>query len=116
MIHELIIPLSWEHLEDLLSHLDDRLLAGQTPAILRLRAKMITEELFFELLSAEGAKTARLRCTYPAPKTVLLQYLNEKGPILPELTVLSRLLESASAYGIRAQFADGSCTLTIGAR
>lgn len=111
---EVIIPLSWGRVDELLNHIESYLSTKQFPTILRMRTEMVVEELFSALIAAEGAQTARMRCTYPAFQKVLLQYRNEKGPITPDLTVLGNLLNHSCTYGVKAQFADGSCMITVG--
>ena len=111
---EVIIPLSWAHIDEMLNDIDAHLSSKQCPTILRMRTQMVVEELFSSLIIAEGAKTARMRCTYPAPQKILLQYRNENGPLFPELTVLHNLLDHSCTYGVKAQFTDGSCMITVG--
>ena len=111
---EVIIPLDWMHIDELLDHIERQLSAKQFPTILRMRTQMVVEELFSALIAAEGAQTARMRCTYPAAKNVQLQYRNENGPLTPDHTVLNHLLEHSCTYGIKAQFATGSCMITVG--
>lgn len=113
-MQEVIIPLNWGHIDELLNQIEQQLSFKQFPTILRMRAQMVVEELFSVLIAAEGAQTARMRCTFPAPKRILLQYRNEKGPITPDLTVLRNLLDHSCTYGVNAQFADGSCTIMVG--
>ena len=115
-MHELIISLGWEFIDELLEHINHRLLTAGFPTILRLRAQVVVEELFAKLMETEGAKTARLRCTYPASNTVLLQYRNEKGSLDPDLTLLQSLLENDATYGVKATFTDTSCTITVGVK
>lgn len=115
-MQELIISLGWEYIDELLEHMNHQLLTVGFPTILRLRAQVVVEELFSELMATEGAKTARLRCTYPAPNTVLLQYRNEGGSLNPDLTLLHHLLASPAAYGLKAAFTDTSCTITVGVK
>ena len=115
-MQEKIISLGWAYVDELLDHVEQQLSSKQCPTILRLRTQMVIEELLSSLISAEGAQTARVRCTYPAPQKVMLQYRNEKGPIHPDLSVLDSLLEHSCTYGVKAAFADGCCEITIGER
>lgn len=115
-MNELIISLGWEYIDELLEHMNHQLLTAGYPTILRLRAQVIVEELFSELMATEGAKTARLRCTYPAPNTVLLQYRNEKGSLNPDWTFLNQILSAPGSYGVKASFTDTSCTITVGVK
>lgn len=113
---EMIIPLGWEYIDELLERIDRHLMSARMPTILRMRTRVLTEELFYALLSAEGAQTGRLRCTCPAPTQIRLQYRNERGPLEPDLSVLENLLEGAVGYGVKATLEFGSCTLTVGVR
>ena len=113
-MHELIIPLKWEYLDGLLEHINTQLINSRFPTILRLRAQAVVEELFYSLLSFEDVQTARLRCTYPTPQSIMLQYRNEKGALTPDLAVSQRFLSGKSTYGIKAEFSAGSCTITVG--
>lgn len=113
---ERIIPLRWEYIDELLAQIDHHLMSARMPTILRMRARVMTEELFYALTSAEGAQTGRLRCTCPAPNQIRLQYRNERGPLTADLDVLKSLLSSTSGYGIRAEFESGCCTFTVGVR
>lgn len=113
---ELIIPLKWECIDELLEQNDRYLLLGRMPTILRMRTRMLTEELFYALTAADGADTGRLRCTYPAPNQIRLQYRNERGALEAELDVLQSLLKGAAGYGVKVQFENGGCTFTVGVR
>ena len=113
---ERIIPLQWEYIDELLEQIDRHLMAARMPTILRMRARVMTEELFYSLTSAEGAQTGRLRCTCPAPNQIRLQYRNERGPLMADFGVLKSLLSGVSGYGIKAEFEAGCCTFTVGVR
>lgn len=113
---ERIIPLQWECIDELLEQIDRHLMSARMPTILRMRTRVLTEELFYSLVSAEGAKTGRMRCTCPAPNQVRLQYRNERGPLEPDLDVLKSLLSGTSGYGIKGEFERGGCTFTVGVR
>lgn len=115
-MNEKIIPLELEYLNALLRQIDERLLASQLPTVLRMRTNTLVEELFSALMLAEGAQTARMRATYPAPNQVHLQYRNERGALKPDLSMLQRLLQGILGYGIKAKFENGSCTFTVGVR
>ena len=113
-MQELIIPLRWEHLDELLDHINTRLANNRFPTILRIRTQTVVEELFYALLSLDGVETALLRCIYPASQSILLQYRNEKGALEPELTVLQSLLTRECTYGVKAQITAGNCMITVG--
>lgn len=113
---EMIIPLGWEYIDELLERIDRHLMSARIPTILRVRTRVLTEELFYALLAAEGAQTGRMRCTCPAPNQIRLQYRNERGPLEPDVSVLEGLLDGAVGYGVKAQLELGSCLFTVGVR
>lgn len=113
---EMIIPLGWEYIDGLLEQIDRHLVSASMPTILRMRTRVLTEELFSSLMVAEGAQSGRLRCTCPAPNQVCLQYRNERGPLAPDLQVLEDLLKDSVGYGVKARIDDGSCIFAVGVR
>lgn len=115
-MNEKIIPLEPEYLNALLRQNDEHLLASRMPTVLRMRTDTLVEELFSSLMRTEGARTGRMRVTYPAADQVRLQYRNERGALEPDLDMLRRLLGGILGYGIKARFESGSCTFQIGVR
>ncbi len=115
-MNEKIIPLEPEYLNGLLRQIDEHLLASQLPTVLRMRTNTLVEELFSALMLTQGAQSARMRATFPAPDQVRLQYRNERGPLEPDLRMLERLLRGILGYGVKAKLENGSCTFLVGAR
>lgn len=113
-MQEIIIPLNWEHLNDLLEYIDDRLTRSGFPTILKMRAQMLVEELFQALMQTDDVDRTKVRCTQPNQKTILLQYRSPNGAVAPDVSMIEMLIGAGIAYGVKAQFAEASCTLTIG--
>ena len=113
-MQEIIIPLNWEHLNDLLEYIDDRLTRSGFPTILKMRAQMLVEELFQALMRTDDVERTKIRCTQPTPKTILLQYRSPKGAVEPDVSMIHVLVDAGIAYGVKVQFAEASCTLTVG--
>ena len=111
---EIIISLDWEYLDDLLEYIDNKLTWCNFPTILRMRAQMVAEELFQALMRTEDAAQTRMRCTNPDQKTILLQYRSPQGPAKPDVHMIDTLVKAGVLYGIKVQFAEASCTLTVG--
>ena len=113
-MQEIIIPLNWEHLNDLLEYIDDRLTRSGFPTILKMRAQMLVEELFQALMQTDDVDRTKVRCTQSDQKTILLQYRSPNGAVAPDVSMIEMLIGAGIAYGVKAQFAEASCTLTIG--
>ena len=113
-MQEMIISLDWEYLNDLLEHIDDCLIRSGFPTILRMRAQMLVEELFQALMQTDDVDRTKIRCTQPDQKTILLQYRSPNGAVAPDVSMIEMLINAGIAYGVKAQFAEASCTLTIG--
>lgn len=113
-MQEIIIPLNWEHLNDLLEYIDDRLTRSGFPTILKMRAQMLVEELFQALMQTDDVDRTKVRCTQPNQQSILLQYRSPNGAVAPDVSMIEMLIGAGIAYGVKAQFAEASCTLTIG--
>ena len=72
---EFIISLGWNRLDSITEFVDRQLIREGVPTILRLRAQLVLEECFSAAMAASGADTAQIRCSFPAPRTVLVQLL-----------------------------------------
>ena len=112
-MREMIAPLGWAHIDAVLDHIGQWLVAGEYPVILQIRAKLVAEELLSSLICMEEAQTACVRCEYPAPQQILLQYHNETGPLDPDLSVLKSLLRNDCTNGVNAEFEAGRCLITV---
>lgn len=108
---EKVAALELRELDGLLAELEREFSAQDVPTLLRLRAAMLTEELFSALQALEDG-SGMLRCTFPAPRTALLQYRNRRGALKPDLRMMARLAKNPCAEGVQVTFREGSCTLT----
>ena len=115
-MNEMVISLSWDQLDSLTGFMDTCLTRWGVPTILRLRVQMVTEELFSALVSAPGGQSGRMRCTFPAAGTILLQYRTAEGPPSPDLDSLRSLAESSCTYGLKIEAGQDSCTILVGQR
>ena len=91
-MQEIIIPLNWEHLNDLLEYIDDRLTRRGFPTILKMRAQMLVEELFQALMQTDDVDRTKVRCTQPNQKTILLQYRSPNGAVAPDVSMIEMLI------------------------
>lgn len=109
---ERVVSLDVREINEVLSEMEREFSAQGVPTLLRLRAAMLTEELFSALrrLDVSGAM---LRCAFPAPRTVELQYRSRKGPLAPDLSMTQRLARGSCAEGVKAVFREGCCTITV---
>lgn len=115
-MHELITLLNWAHIDEVLNHIDHYLSSMECPVILRARTKVVTEELLSSLIHAEGSNTARVRCTFPSPQKILLQYRNEKGALNADLSVFNAILAHPCTEGVTAQYEKDNCVISVGVK
>ena len=113
---ECMIPLSWAHLDRMEESIDILLGTWDTPTILRLRAQMVLEELFSALMERQEGGKGWLRCSCPAPRTLLLQYRTGPGAQEPDLAGLAALSRESCTYGLKVELGRGACTLLVGQR
>jgi len=113
-MHEFVISLSWDQLDALLDWLDNRLTAFGVPTVLRLRVQAVVEELFYILLDTPGGQQGRLRCTFPKPGGILLEYRTAQGALRPDEAALDSLAGAPSTYGLKLQAGPGACTILVG--
>ena len=97
---------------EIIMELESEFSAQGVPALKRLRAAMLTEELYAALreLDSDGGM---LRCAFPAPRTMELQYRGGKGPLNPDLRMVQRLARNPCAEGVGMAFYEGRCVVTI---
>lgn len=107
---EKIVSLGVTDVDEVLAELEREFSMQNVPTLLRLRAAMLTEELFsaVQALHDEGGM---LRCTFPAPKTMLLQFRNKQGAMKPDLRMVARLAKNPCTDGVEVTFHEGSCTI-----
>lgn len=108
---ETVVALELRELDRVLAELEREFSAQNVPTLLRLRAAMLTEELFSAVQALHDGD-AMLRCTFPAPRTVLLQYRNRQGALKPDLRMVARLAKNPCTDGVHVAFREGSCALT----
>lgn len=113
---EHIISLSWDRLDSLLAFADRRLAAQGFPTILRLRVQMVLEELFSSALATPGAQSARMRCSLPAPNTLLIQCRSAQPDFSPDWGGVKVLDGEASTYGLKLTVDANACTILVGQR
>ncbi len=113
---ERVIPLSWTYLESMTESIDIQLCAWGVPTVLRLRVQVVLEELFSALMEVRQGGQEWLRCSYPAPRTLCLQYrLAPEGPPL-RLEGLSALAGEQCTYGLKVEPGEDCCTIRVGQR
>lgn len=111
---EQIISLSWSELDFATDYMERGLSAQGLPTILRLRAKMVLEEIFFAALASPGAEEAKLRCTLPAPRTVQIQCRSAKAGFTPDWSDLKALVDNGSTYGLKLTENQDGWTILVG--
>lgn len=111
---EQIISLSWPELDSATDFVERGLSAQGFPTILRLRAQMVLEEIFFAALASPGAEEAKLRCTLPAPRTVQIQCRSAKAGFAPDWSNLKALADSGSTYGLKLTENQDGWTILVG--
>ena len=113
---ERVIPLSWAYLESMTESIDAQLSAWGVPTVLRLRVQVVLEELFSALMETGQGSQGRLRCSWPAPCILRLQYrVAPEGPA-PRLEGLSALVGERCTYGLKVELGENCCTVRVGER
>lgn len=115
-MNDYIIPLGWAHLNSLTEFVDHQLSRQGVPTILRLRTQLVLEECFSAALASPGADTARLRCSFPAPWTVLIQCRSAQPDFSPDWSDLETLDSAACTYGLKITLSEDSCQIAVGQR
>ena len=113
---EQIIPLSWAHLESMTETIDRQLSTWDVPTVLRLRAQVVLEELFSALIEAGQGGQGWLRCSWPAPCTLRLQYRIAPERPAPRLEALAALTGEQCTYGLKVEMGENCCTVRVGER
>lgn len=113
---EQMIPLSWAYLESMTEAIDIQLSAWEVPTVLRLRVQVVLEELFSALMEAGQGRQGRLRCSWPAPRILRLQYRVAPEGTAPRLEGLSALVGEQCTYGLKVEIGEDCCTVRVGER
>ena len=113
-MEEKTVPLQIAYMDELLDQIDRQLFSQEVPTILRIRVGMLTEEMFRAAEAAQSKGAGVIRCVFPAPLTVVLQYKEGSAPLEPELSPVRQLNDHPCTYGVEASFRRGTCTLEIG--
>lgn len=113
-MNEFIIPVSWEHLDSMTNFLEMQMTRQNVPTVLRLRTQLVLEEVFEAALAATGADTAKIRCTFPAPRTVLFQCRSANPDFALDWSVLQSLESAACTYGLKYTMSGNNCQILVG--
>lgn len=114
-MNEFIVPLAWNRLDSLQEFIDRGLERQGVPTVLRLRTQLVLEEYFYAALAVPGADTAAVRCTFPAPRTVLIQCRSARKDFAINLDDLLSLTSAACTYGLRLlPLSENSVQITLG--
>ncbi len=107
-----IVPLGVREVEDVLAEMEQEFSEQNIPTLLRLRAATIIEELFSALreLNDDGGM---LRCTFPTPGTMHLQYRSRRGALNPDLKLVKRLASNPCTDGVSVAFREGRCIISV---
>ena len=111
---EFIISLGWNRLDSITEFVDRQLIREGVPTILRLRAQLVLEECFSAAMAASGADTAQIRCSFPAPRTVLVQCRSAQPDFSPDWSDLNALDSAACTYGLKLALSEKDCQITVG--
>lgn len=107
-----VVSLDVRNLDTVLAELEEDFSAQGVPTAQRLRAAALTEELFAALRALDRI-TGMLRCTFPAPRTMELQYRDSKGPLAPDTAMVERLARNPCMEGVGIAFREGGCTIAV---
>lgn len=107
-----IVSLGARDLEEVLAELEQQLSAQGVPTARRLRAAALVEEVFSAVRDAKDG-AGLLRCAFPRPGTVTLQYRDRSGPLKPDLRLVRRLSRHLCTDGMSAAFYEGRCVITV---
>ncbi|MBR0312390.1 MAG: hypothetical protein IJQ98_08375 [Oscillospiraceae bacterium] len=97
-------------IDRVLDEMEENFSLWGVPTIRRLRAGVLTEELFAALRELD-AEDGRLRCSFPSPRTMELQYRGTKGPLNPDLSMMERLARNPCMEGVRFVSREGRCVI-----
>ena len=115
-MNEFIIPVAWSRLDSMIDFLEQRLSRQGVPTVLRLRTQLVLEEVFDAAMAAPGAAAARIRCTLPAPLTVLLQCRSTDPDFALDWSGLQALENASCTYGLKYMMSGNNCQILIGQR
>lgn len=107
---ERVVSLDVRELETVLSELEGDFSAQGVPTLQRVRAAALAEEVFAALRALDKVSGV-LRCTFPAPRTMELQYRDSKGPLAPDFTMVERLARNPCMEGVRFASREGRCAI-----
>lgn len=113
-MNEFIIPVAWEQLDSMTNFLEMQLTRQNVPTVLRLRTQLVLEEVFEAALTATGADTAKIRCTFPAPRTVLFQCRSAHPNFMLDWSTLQALAGAACTYGLKYSMSGNNCQILVG--
>ena len=105
-----VVSLGVTDVDEVLAELEREFSAQEVPTLLRLRAAMLTEELF-SAVQVLHDEDGMLRCTFPESRTMLLQFRNRQGALKPDLRMVARLAKNPCTEGVEVTFREGSCTI-----
>lgn len=115
-MNDFIISLGWNHLDAVTEFVDRQLIRQGVPTILRLRTQLVLEECFSGAMASPGADTAQMRCSFPAPHTVLIQCRSANPDFAPDWSDLKALEDTACTYGLKLSLENGACRIMVGKR
>lgn len=115
-MNECIISLKWNALDSVTEFVDRHLTRQGIPTILRLRTQLVLEECFSTAMAAPGADTAQMRCSFPSPRTVLVQCRSAQPGFNPGWDGLQSLDSAACTYGLGLALSKDACQITVGQR
>lgn len=115
-MNDYIIPLAWSRLDSMAEFVDLQLLRQGVPTVLRLRTRLVLEECFSAAMASPGADSARLRCSFPAPLTVLVQCRSAQPDFSLDWRDLRALDSAACTYGLKLALSEDACQITVGQR
>lgn len=113
-MNELIISLKWDQLESVLEFADRQQVRLGVPTILRMRTRLVLEECFSAAMASPGADGAKMRCSFPGPQTVLVQFRSTQPGFSPNWDDLRTLDGAPCTYGLKLALAEGACQIAVG--
>lgn len=115
-MNDFIIPLAWNQLDSIIEFVDHQLIRQGVPTILRLRTQLVLEECFSAAMASPGASSAKMRCSFPAPRTVQVQCRSTQPDFSPDWSDLTALDSAACTYGLKLALSESACQITVGQR
>ena len=109
---EKIVAPEARNVDEILEEVERELSLQGVPTLLRLRAAMLTREVF-NAVCGLGNPAGMFRCSFPSRGMVMFQFRDKAGALKPDLKMVQRLSVNPCTQGVKVGFQEGRCALKI---